>query len=134
VNFGQKYTKFINPNAEFSMNVLQRFALWSWAGGLIATAAGCTTLNRTAAETSSSACTLRAILRIKEQAGAADAEILNKVAEMQQIRLDSVTQLGDRLYRVLVRSENPDCVQVLTRLNEDPRLAYASADERKRVQ
>lgn len=103
---------------------------------VIALAAACTTAEKlpAAAATEASGCTVRAILRLKEPGNSTDIDVLNKVAEAQEVQLDSVTQLGDRLYRVLLRSSGQDCATVLTRLNADPKIAYATMDKRKRIQ
>lgn len=115
------------------MNIPERILATVRLCSLMALVASCANQSPAAVNTDSTACTVRAILRLKEPGAATDIEVLNKVAEIQQLQFDSVTQLGDGLYRVLVRSQGQNCATVLTRLNADPRIAYAGIDERKRV-
>lgn len=79
-----------------------------------------------------SACSARVIIRVNETYRAVDDVVLRQIAEHQRLDFDSVTQLGDHVYRVLLRSDSEDCAGLMTRLNRDERVKYATLDERKR--
>lgn len=104
------------------------------AGGSILLIAACASSERAAANrdtTPSPAC--RCILGLKRELGDESAA-LRELASEQRVQLESVTELGDHLYRLLFRSHaDDDCSTLINRFRSDPRVSYATADERKRT-
>lgn len=93
-------------------------------------AAGCAPA--TALQPTAATCNAQAIVRLNVQFGAAADATLRQIAAVHQAKFDTVMQLGDRMYRVLLRSDTTDCASLIDRLNGDERVEYATLDQRKR--
>lgn len=93
-------------------------------------AAGC--MPATALQPAAATCNAQAIVRLNVQFGAAADATLRQVAVANQAKFDTVMQSGDRIYRVLLRSDTTDCATLIDRLNGDERVEYATLDQRRR--